>query len=122
MAISADFGLLANNLMGWDEAQEVRPPDPPVYKVFPRIQGLNIPVDWETCCIEMSFAMNMGGLRLVSGDLQDANGFYYYQRVPEVRDYLNRTYEAAQNYARADATGALILGKMQTASSGHKLH
>ena len=107
--IPVDWGVLMLNHPSWYEDIE--------YKVT------NIPEGWETCCIQMSYAMNKAGARIknTGGNvgLTDKNGNYII-RVSTMRDYLNAEYFEAENYqggARiakiaqiVDRTGILAFG------------
>lgn len=107
--IPVDWGVLMLNHPSWYEDIE--------YKVK------NIPAGWETCCIQLCYAMNKAGARIknTGGNvgLQDQNGNYII-RVSTMRDYLNAEYGVAENYqggARiakiaqiVDRTGILAFG------------
>lgn len=60
-----------------------------------------IPQDWETCCIQMSYALNKAGARIKNKGgvvgLQDG-GQNYIIRVSTMREYLNDEYGEAENY------------------------
>ncbi len=62
MTVPADFDTLWSNPPQWFDCAEIKPPDPATSKAFPQIPGMNIRVDWETCCIQMSHALNMVSL------------------------------------------------------------
>ena len=87
MAIdSIDWGvLMLNHPHWWNVRKKVK----------------NIPAGWETCCIQMSYALNKAGgrIRNVNGNvgLQDG-GDNFIIRVPTMRDYLNSEFEDAENY------------------------
>ena len=111
MTVPADFDELWSNLPQWFECAKINPPDPATFKAFPQISGMNIPVDWETCCIQMSHALNMVGQPInyfnKNRVLTDASGNEYILAVPEMRDYLNK-FGAADVIARIDANGGLM--------------
>ena len=84
--ISVDWGVLMLN-------------HPSYLKIGEKVK--NIPEDWETCCIQMSYALNKAGARIKNtggnvGLQQD--GQNYIIRVSTMRDYLNGEYDEAENY------------------------
>ena len=84
--ISVDWGVLMLN-------------HPSYLKIGEKVKS--IPGDWETCCIQMSYALNKAGARIKNtggnvGLQQD--GQNYIIRVPTMRDYLNGEYDEAENY------------------------
>ena len=96
MANSADFDMLWANC-------------PQYYTVRKIIT--NIPAGWETCCIQMSHAMNMAGLPVNYSDKKRVlvfNGREHMLDVKEMRGYLNTNYEDADVISRVDANGKLV--------------
>lgn len=83
----------------------------------------NIPGNWETCCIQMSYALNMTGARIknTGGNIGfSQNSQNYIIRVPTMREYLDSEFGAAENYRGGeriakisqiiDRTGILAFG------------
>jgi hypothetical protein len=63
-----------------------------------------IPEDWETCCIQMSYALNHAGARIKNtgkniGMVQ--NGDNYMINVPAMREYLDGEFPVAERFERA---------------------
>lgn len=115
MAIKAQFSALWDKLPHWFQCKEIPPTPPatdPSFKAFPQIPGMRIPVDWETCCIQMSCALNQVGLRINYFDknrvIVDPQGNEYLLDVGEMRGYLNSKYGQAETVARVDANNKLL--------------
>jgi hypothetical protein len=112
VAIAAEFSTLWKNLPQWSDARKIVPPNPPKFKSFPQIPGLHIPVAWETCCIQMSHAMNKCGLNIRYEDkkrvLTDTAGNEYMLDVKEMRGYLSKNYGSPDNVSRTDVNGKII--------------
>jgi hypothetical protein len=110
MGIPAQFTTLWANLPQWFEAKEVKVPtgEKPRFKAFPQIPGLNIPIAWETCCIQMSHALNKCGLNVNYSNklrvLSDSAGREYMLDVAEMRGYLKK-HGPPDNIGRVDAKG-----------------
>jgi hypothetical protein len=84
MAITADFDTLWANLPQYFEVRKII---------------TNIPEGWETCCIQMSHALNMAGLPINYGNKNRVLQFHGREHmldVTEMRRYLNTTYEDAE--------------------------
>jgi hypothetical protein len=82
-----------------------------------------IPKGWETCCIQMSYALNKAGapIRNRGGVVGlQSGGQNFIIRVPTMRDYLNDEFGEAENYTGGariakisqivDRTGILAFG------------
>jgi hypothetical protein len=96
MAITADFDTLWANLPQYFEVRKII---------------TNIPEGWETCCIQMSHALNMAGLPINYGNKNRVLQFHGREHmldVTEMRGYLNTTYEDAETISRVDVNGKLI--------------
>ncbi|MEP6923324.1 MAG: T6SS effector amidase Tae4 family protein [Pyrinomonadaceae bacterium] len=84
--ISVDWGVLMLNHPNYDDIGE-------------KVKG--IPEKWETCCIQMSYALNKAGARIknTGGNIGfQQGGQNYIIGVPTMRDYLNGEYGDAENY------------------------
>ena len=69
-----------------------------------RNKVVGIPDDWETCCIQVSHALNNSGALIKNtgkniGFVQ--NGKNYIINVPTMREYLDREFPQAERYERA---------------------
>jgi hypothetical protein len=108
------FDLMWANLPQWFHAKPVPPkkPSDPPKKAFPQIPGVAIPKDWETCCIQMSQALNRAGHRVnyVKKErvLRDAAGTEYMLDVAEMRGYLTTAFFEPEKIARRDDKKGLI--------------
>jgi hypothetical protein len=94
---------------------------PSYTQIGQKVKG--IPKGWETCCIQMSHALNGAGAPIKNTGgvvgLQD-RGRNYAIRVPTLRAYLDREFGAAENYKAlqrfvkiamiTDRTGILAFG------------
>lgn len=99
MAIPADFNALWNII--------------PTTKTI-RSKVTNIPntEDYkETCCIQLSYALNMSGLPVNYSNKKRVltfNGMEFMLAVKEMREYLSSTYGDAGTIKRVDIDGNLI--------------
>jgi Type VI secretion system (T6SS), amidase effector protein 4 len=93
--ITVDWGVLMLNHPSYRDIRD-------------KVKG--IPQGWETCCIQMSYALNKAGARIknVGGvvGLQQG-GQNYIIRVSMMRDYLNGEYGDAENYAAGTRTAKI---------------
>lgn len=114
MAIPAEFHKLWANLPQWSDAKDVPGPNgsPATQKAFPQIPGLTIPIAWETCCIQMSHALNKSGLKVSYSNkqrvLRDTAGNEYMLDVAEMRGYLDQQYGKAESLSRVDVHGSVV--------------
>lgn len=72
---------------------------------------LTYPLDWETCCIQMSYALNRAGAPIKNtgknvGFIE--KNYNYMINVPTMREYLNREFGEAEKYERAGAAMSRI--------------
>ncbi|HRH40325.1 MAG TPA: T6SS effector amidase Tae4 family protein [Pyrinomonadaceae bacterium] len=70
-----------------------------------------IPEDWETYCIQMSYALNKAGARIKNtgknvGFIE--KGDNYIINVPKMREYLNEEYGEAEKFERSGAANSRI--------------
>jgi len=96
MAIPADFDDLWANLPQWFTVRKII---------------TNIPAGWETCCIQMSHALNMSGLPVNYINKKRVHAFEGREHILDVREmrgYLNDTYEDGEKISRVDANRKLI--------------
>lgn len=112
MPIYADFDALWASLPQCSDAKAINPPDPAVNKRFSQIPGMDIPIGWETCCIQMSSALNSNGLPIdyfnKSRVIHDGAGNEYMLDVSEMRGYLGQTYVEPDVYPRSDGAGGIL--------------
>jgi hypothetical protein len=110
MAVPTQLTMLWANLPQWFEAKEVAAAagQEPTHKAFPQMPGLLIPKDWETCCIQMSHALNKAALPVNYSNKQrvltDPVGNEYMLDVKEMRGYLKK-YGDPDIISRVDANG-----------------
>jgi len=99
MAIPADFNALWN----------IIPTTATIRSKVPCIPNTD---DYkETCCIQLSYALNMCGLPINyfnKGRVLTCNGMEFMLAVKEMRDYLGSTYGDAEIIKRVDVNGNLI--------------
>lgn len=72
---------------------------------------MNYDVTWETCCIQMSYALNRAGARIKNtgknvGFIE--KGFNYIINVPTMREYLNGEYGEAEKFERSGEANSRI--------------
>ena len=99
--IPVDFGVLMLN-------------HPDYYNIFTLL--VNYPNDWETCCIQMSYALNKSSAIIKNtgknvGFIED--NLNYIIDVPTMRDYLNGEFGEAENFERAGEANSRIAIKSQ---------
>ena len=86
--IPVDFGVLMLNHPSYKKIREL-------------VDG--IPEDWETCCIQMSYALNKAGALVKNRKGNVAfiqGGQNYMSLVSTMRGYLNDEFGEAENYVR----------------------
>jgi len=94
MALGVSFDDMWKYLPQWFDAEGIPPGEKhPKEKVFRQIPGMKIPAGWETCCVQMSYALARSGHKVSYSNksrvLRDGFGNEYLLDVAEMRGYLN---------------------------------
>ncbi len=92
-----DWGKLYTNHHSYDDIHKYVPGIP---KDDPKTKDVD--EGWETCCIQMSHAVNLSGLLIpgsTSGIGMNVKGMNYILAVPNMRDFLNSAFSQAENYS-----------------------